>query len=77
MAFRYITGRGLVPGALLEAVESPPAETVCINVVFTDLAATEVALKRAVDLVSPPRRGGDWRLAILSPRRGAWKLAGG
>jgi hypothetical protein len=49
--FRYVLGRGMVPpSALMEPLEPTVAPTLPINVVFTDFAATTVALTRAAEL---------------------------
>ena len=49
-AFQYFGGRGIVPDALVEPVEIPKIPRLRINVVFTDLRSTAVALRRAVEL---------------------------
>lgn len=48
--FRYVLGRGIVPSALVEPIAPPVAPTLPVNVVFTDLQATRIALARAADL---------------------------
>jgi len=48
--FRYIGGRGIVPDALVEPTNTPKPETLRINIVFSDLHTTKLALKRAVEL---------------------------
>lgn len=48
--FRYVWGRGMVPNALVEPLESSKPQRLQINVVYTDLPKTEIALKRAVEL---------------------------
>jgi len=48
-SFRYIWGRGIVPTALVDPSATPP-QRLRINVVFTEMQSTELALKRAVEL---------------------------
>lgn len=48
--FRYVPGAGMVPSELVEPLRPLESERLRINVVFTDMAATQVALKRAVEL---------------------------
>jgi hypothetical protein len=49
--FRYVWGRGIVPAVLLDFDEiAATSDRLRINVIYTDLPGTRVALRRAVDL---------------------------
>jgi len=48
--FRYVGGKGVVPAVLAEPPEERAHERLRVNVVFTDLQSTGLALKKAVDL---------------------------